>query len=173
MLFCSLAFGQNGALRITEPTPGKTGRSSPMSLQISLKGTLDWKGGDRRVIWESNRGFSDLATVTLAGCSKTILWSSSAPVPLRRGNQSCADQGAWPTRRRDVCKRLLHAEIARAAAGTKNDDLPWKTDHLRGERRIRDLSKRYDPGQGCRRGSGRICRPLRPPRTQRDCARRH
>ena len=85
MLFSSLAFGQNGALRITEPTPGKNGTIITHEPEISLKGTLSWKGGDRRVIWESSRGFRDLATVSLAGGSKTILWSSSAPVPLRAG----------------------------------------------------------------------------------------
>ena len=57
-----------------------------------------------------------------------------------------------------VCEYLLHAEIAAAGASARNDDLPWKTDHLRGERRVRDLSERHDPGQGCRRGRGRICR---------------
>jgi hypothetical protein len=36
-------------------------------------------------MWQSNRGFSDLATVRLADDGKTILWSSSAPVPLRLG----------------------------------------------------------------------------------------
>jgi hypothetical protein len=85
LLFGGLAFGQNGALHITEPTPGKNGTIVTHEPEISLKGTLSWKGGDRRVMWESSRGFSDLAAVHLADDRKTILWSSSVPVPLRAG----------------------------------------------------------------------------------------
>jgi hypothetical protein len=38
-----------------------------------------------RVLWKSDRGFSDLATVTLAADHKTVLWNSTLPVPLRPG----------------------------------------------------------------------------------------
>jgi hypothetical protein len=80
-----LAFSQNGALRLTEPKPSKDGTIITSEPALNLQGTLAWKGGDRRVLWESNRGFSDLATVRLADDGRTILWSSSAPVPLRLG----------------------------------------------------------------------------------------
>src|ERR1700722_11018745 len=85
VMFCGLAFGQNGALRLTEPTPGKDGTLVTNEPAISLKGTLAWAGGDRRVLWGSCGGFSDLAPVPLADDRKTILWSSSAQVPLRPG----------------------------------------------------------------------------------------
>jgi hypothetical protein len=85
LLFCSLALGQNAALRITEPVPSRDGTIVTNKPAISLKGTLAWTGGDKRVMWEINRGFSDLAGVTLSDDRKTILWSSSSPVPLRPG----------------------------------------------------------------------------------------
>ena len=84
-LFIGLAFGQNSALRITEPAPSRDGTIVTTEPAISLKGTLAWTGGDRRVLWESNRGFSDLAISTLADDRRTILWSSASPVPLRPG----------------------------------------------------------------------------------------
>jgi len=65
--------------------PSRDGTSVTSEPAIPLKGTLAWKGGDNRVLWESSRGFSDLAAVHLAGDSKTILWNSSTPVPLRPG----------------------------------------------------------------------------------------
>jgi len=81
----SLAFGQNGALRLTEPLTKKDHTVVTSEPAISLKGTLAWTGGDRRVLWMSNRGFSDLASVALADDHKTVIWSSTAPVPLRPG----------------------------------------------------------------------------------------
>ena len=85
LLFCSIALSQNGALRLTEPTPAKDGTFVTSNPAIHLTGTLAWAGGDKRVLWESNRGFHDLATVNLADDGKTILWSTTAPVPLRPG----------------------------------------------------------------------------------------
>jgi hypothetical protein len=82
---CGLAFAQNRALRITEPTPSKDGSIVTSEPAISLKGTLSWTGGDRRVLWESNRGFSDLAAVHLADDRKSISWSTSSPLPLHPG----------------------------------------------------------------------------------------
>jgi len=84
-LFCGLTFAQNSALRIEEPVPTKDGTIVTSEPAIALKGTLSWTGGDRRVLWESNRGFSDLASVNLANDRKTISWSTSTPVPLRPG----------------------------------------------------------------------------------------
>ncbi len=80
-----MALCQNAALRLTEPAPSKDGTILTNEPAILLKGTLAWTGGDRRILWESNRGFSDLATVQLDGDGKTVLWSSTAPVPLRPG----------------------------------------------------------------------------------------
>ena len=85
LIFCGLAFSQNGVLRVTEPTPSKDGTIITSDPAIYLKGTLTSAGEDRRVLWESNRGFSDLATVTLADDRRTVLWRSSSPVPLRPG----------------------------------------------------------------------------------------
>jgi len=84
LLFSSLAFSQNGTLHVTEPTPSRDGTIMTSEPAVSLKGTLDGTGGDRRVLWESNRGFSDLAAVTLGDDGKTVLWSSGV-VPLRLG----------------------------------------------------------------------------------------
>jgi hypothetical protein len=36
-------------------------------------------------MWESSRGFSDLASTNLAAGGRTVLWSSTSPVPLRPG----------------------------------------------------------------------------------------
>ena len=86
LLFCSPAFSQNGALRVTDPVPSKDGTIVTKDSAISLRGTLSYTGGDMRVLWESSRGFSDLATVTLADDGRTVQWRSTAPVPLRVGN---------------------------------------------------------------------------------------
>jgi hypothetical protein len=85
LVFCGSSFGQNGALRITEPTPSKDRTFVTNEPAISLQGTLAWTGGDQRMLWESSRGFSDLAAVHLADDRKTILWNSTSPVPLRPG----------------------------------------------------------------------------------------
>jgi hypothetical protein len=85
LLFCGLAFSQNSALRITDPIPSRDGTIVTSEPALTLEGTLAWTGRDRRVLWESSRGFSDLARVSLAADGKTILWSSSTPVPLRPG----------------------------------------------------------------------------------------
>jgi hypothetical protein len=85
LIFCGLAFSQNGVLRVTEPTPSKDGTIITSDPAIYFKGTLTPAGEDLRVLWESNRGFSDLASVTLADDRRTVLWRSSSPVPLRPG----------------------------------------------------------------------------------------
>jgi hypothetical protein len=85
LLYCSLAFGQNGALRITEPVPAKDRTIMTSDPSIQLKGTLAWTGGDMRVLWNNQRGFSDLATVKLADDKRTVEWSTTAPIPLRPG----------------------------------------------------------------------------------------
>ena len=86
LIFCGLALGQNGALRITEPAPSKDGTLVTDEPAIALRGTLAWTGGDRRVLWESSRGFSDLAIVTEGHDGRAIFWSTSSPVPLRPGS---------------------------------------------------------------------------------------
>ena len=85
LLLGGLAFGQNGALRVTEPPPSKNPTVFTSEPAMPLKGTLSWTGGDMRVLWQSNRGFSDLAAVTLAEDGRTVLWNSRTPVPLRPG----------------------------------------------------------------------------------------
>ena len=85
LLFCGLAFSQNSALRVTEPAPSKDATIVTSEPAILLKGTLSGTSGDMRVLWESNRGFSDLATVALADGGQTVLWNSTSPVPLRPG----------------------------------------------------------------------------------------
>jgi hypothetical protein len=85
LFFCRLAFSQNDALRITEPTPSRDGTIVTGSPAISLQGTLAWTGGDMRVLWKNDRGFSDLATVALTDDRNTVLWNSTSPVPLRPG----------------------------------------------------------------------------------------
>ncbi len=50
-----------------------------------MRGTLDWTGGDTRVLWKNQRGFSDLATVKVVGDQRTVEWSTSAPIPRRPG----------------------------------------------------------------------------------------
>ena len=84
-LFGCIAFSQNGSLRLTEPTPSKDGTIVTSTPAITLKGSLSWNGGDTRVLWKNDRGFSDLATVSLASDRKTVFWSSTSPVPLRFG----------------------------------------------------------------------------------------
>ena len=81
LLSVSLAFGQNGALRITEPVPQKDGTIVTGEPAIRLKGTLSWTGGDTRVLWTNQRGFSDLAAVTVAEDRRTVLWSAASPIP--------------------------------------------------------------------------------------------
>jgi hypothetical protein len=85
LLLGGLAFGQNGALRVTGPPPSKNAAIFTGEPAIPLKGTLSWTGGDMRVLWQSNRGFSDLAAVTVAGDGRTVLWNTASPVPLRPG----------------------------------------------------------------------------------------
>ena len=85
LLFCGLALGQVSALRVTEPAPSKDGTIVTNEPAIYLKGILTSTSGDSSVLWESNRGFSDLAIVGPAADAKTILWTSSSPVPLRPG----------------------------------------------------------------------------------------
>jgi hypothetical protein len=85
LLFCGLVFGQHDTLRITEPAPSRDGTIVTNQPAIALKGTLSWTGGDRRVLWESSRGFSDLASVSAADDRNTVRWSSSTPIPLRPG----------------------------------------------------------------------------------------
>jgi hypothetical protein len=80
-----LTFGQNGALRVTEPPPSKNAAIFTSEPAIPLQGTLSWTGGDMRVLWQSNRGFSDLAAVTVAEDGRTVLWNAASPVPLRPG----------------------------------------------------------------------------------------
>ena len=84
-LFGSLAFGQKGALRITEPVPATDHTIMTSEPSIRLKGTLAWSGGDMRVWWKNERGFRDLATVKLADDKRTVEWSTTAPIPLRPG----------------------------------------------------------------------------------------
>jgi hypothetical protein len=85
LLFGSLAFGQNRALRITEPALAYDHTIMTSEPSIQLKGTLAWTGGDMRVLWKNERGFSDLATVKLADDKRTVEWSTTAPIPLRPG----------------------------------------------------------------------------------------
>ncbi len=84
-LLCSSAFSQNAFLRITEPAPSKDGTIVTSEPAIYLKGTLASQSGQNRVLWESNRGFSDLATVRLADEGRIALWISTSPIPLRPG----------------------------------------------------------------------------------------
>src|ERR1017187_250705 len=85
LFFCGLAFGQNGALRVTEPAPSKNKTIVTSEPAIPIKGTLSWTGGDMRVLWQSDRGFSDLAAMTMAEDRHMVQWSTNAPVPLRPG----------------------------------------------------------------------------------------
>jgi len=85
LLLSALSVAQTSALRVTEPPPSKDGSIVSAAPAIYLKGTLAWNGGDMRVLWKSNRGFSDLATVRLADDRRTVLWNSASPVPLRPG----------------------------------------------------------------------------------------
>lgn len=80
-----LAYGQSGALRLTEPAPPRDGTIVTSQPAIHLHGTLAWQGGDMRVEWVSNRGFSDLAAVSLDNDRHTVRWSTSAPIPLLPG----------------------------------------------------------------------------------------
>lgn len=82
LLLCNLAFSQNAALRITEPAPARDGSIVSDQPAIELQGTWSGRG---RILWESNRGFSDLAAVHFADDGRTALWSTTAPVPLRAG----------------------------------------------------------------------------------------
>ena len=80
-----MAFGQNGALRLTSPVPSQDGTVFTSEPAISIRGTLRTAGGDRRVRWKSNRGFVDLATVAVSPGGQTVEWKSTVPVPLRPG----------------------------------------------------------------------------------------
>src|SRR5580698_7045376 len=85
LLLTSLAFGQNGALRIVEPKLAYDHTIMTSEPSIHLKGTFAWTGGDTRVLWKNERGFSDLATVKLADDQRTVEWSTTTPIPLRPG----------------------------------------------------------------------------------------
>jgi hypothetical protein len=85
LILCGSVFSQNGDLRVTEPEPSKDGTIVIQEPAIYLRGTLSWRGGDQRVLWESNRGFSDMATVRLMDDGRTVMWNSTTPVPLRPG----------------------------------------------------------------------------------------
>jgi hypothetical protein len=67
MLLCVSAFSQSGDLRITEPAVSKDGTIVTSERAVTLTGTLSSKGGDQRILCESSRGFSDLATVRFNG----------------------------------------------------------------------------------------------------------
>ena len=84
-LACGLAFGQNGALRIVEPVARKGHTVVTGDPAIVLHGTLAWTGGDRRVLWNNQRGFSDLAVVTVSADGHTLEWRTATPIPLRPG----------------------------------------------------------------------------------------
>jgi hypothetical protein len=85
LLFCNVVFSQDGALRVTEPVPDKDGTIVTGMPAIPIKGTLSWTGGDMRVLWKNDRGFSDLAAVSLGDDGKTVLWNSVSAIPLRPG----------------------------------------------------------------------------------------
>ena len=81
----SLAFAQNAALRVTEPVPQRDGTIMTREPAIQLKGTLSGSGGDTRILWTNQRGFSDLATVDILKDRRSIAWSTTAAIPLRPG----------------------------------------------------------------------------------------
>jgi hypothetical protein len=85
LLFCVSAFSQSGDLRITEPAMSKDGTIVTSEPAVTLTGTLSSTVGDQRILWESSRGFSDLAIVRLADDGHTVLWNSASPIPLRPG----------------------------------------------------------------------------------------
>ena len=155
-----LTFGQNGALRVTEPPPSKNAAIFTSEPAIPLQGTLSWAGGDMRVLWQSNRGFSDLAAVTVAEDGRTVLWNAASPVPLRPGINhvrimALGQPGAA------TFVNVYYTPKATAAGPNRNGYPPGKTDRLRGDRRTGGLSGRYHPGQVRGRGRGPIQRPLR------------
>jgi uncharacterized repeat protein (TIGR01451 family) len=80
-----MAFGQHGALRVTEPKLPRDHTIMTTEPAIQLQGTLEWAGGDTRILWKNERGFSDLASVKVAEDRHTIEWSTTAPIPLRPG----------------------------------------------------------------------------------------
>jgi uncharacterized repeat protein (TIGR01451 family) len=82
---CGLAFGQNAGLRIVEPVAKKGRTIVTGEPAIVLRGTLAWTGGDKRVLWKNQRGFSDLAAVTLSEDGHTLEWRTATPIPLRPG----------------------------------------------------------------------------------------
>ena len=94
LLFCGLALGQNAGLRVTDPIPSRDGSIVTSEPAIYLRGTLSSRGEDRRVLWESSRGFSDLATVPRAdnGTYRSLEHRLSGSVASR--NQPYTDQGA-------------------------------------------------------------------------------
>ncbi len=85
LIFCGLAFGQHAAMRVTEPAPAKDGTIVTNESGLRLKGTLTVSDPGTRILWESNRGFSDLATVQLADDGQTLNWSTTTSIPLRPG----------------------------------------------------------------------------------------
>jgi len=85
LLLCVSGFSQNSGLRITEPAVSKDGTIVTSEPAVTLHGTLSSKGGNQRILWESSRGFSDLATVRLADDGHTALWNTASSIPLRPG----------------------------------------------------------------------------------------
>jgi Astacin (Peptidase family M12A)/Abnormal spindle-like microcephaly-assoc'd, ASPM-SPD-2-Hydin len=65
--------------------PSKDGTIVTGEPAIYLKGTVAAQSGENRVWWESNRGFSDLATVRSADEGRLAFWSSTSAIPLRPG----------------------------------------------------------------------------------------
>jgi hypothetical protein len=49
-IFCTLAFSQDGALRLTEPKPAKDGTIFTSEPALTLKGTLASTGENKRVL---------------------------------------------------------------------------------------------------------------------------
>ena len=69
MLACCWAplFAQDRpALMVLEPTPNKDHTILTSSPAVLLRGTISGSAGLTRVLWQSTRGFSDLATVQRA-----------------------------------------------------------------------------------------------------------
>ena len=82
---CTVLSGQERpALVVLDPVPNKDHTIFTSGPAISLRGAISGTANLMRVLWQSNRGFSDLAMVqrTAGG---VLNWSTKATIPLRPG----------------------------------------------------------------------------------------
>ncbi len=160
LLFCSLAFSQNGALRVTEPAPSKDGTIVTSEPAIDLQGNSALDGqGQACIVGEQSRlqRSSERSVWRMTG--RPFFGTPRRRFPLRLGVNHVRIKALGEAGAATSVNIYYAPKSPLPASVLKDDNLSWKTDYLRGARWVRDLSERYHSRQGCRRGCGRGCWP--------------